>query len=145
MLFGGSFFLNQRKKPRWKNEFCNFFIQNSNANLLQITNCSKYAALSKKNNKKIKNRNPYSKLDGPLKITNHVTLLQNNTTTKYLKTTKKKIFFSCWKNERMSGREKTKTNIDEKRWANLYFADGKEPCDENVTACTVNDVLLWCE
>jgi hypothetical protein len=38
--------------------------------------------------------------------------------------------------------KKTKTNIDEKRWANLYFADGKEPCDENVTACTVNDVLL---
>ena len=38
--------------------------------------------------------------------------------------------------------KKTKTNIDEKRWANLYFADGKEPCDENVTACMVNDVLL---
>jgi len=44
-------------------------------------------------NQKIKNRNPYSTIDGPLKITNHVTLLQNNTTTKYLKTTKKKDFF----------------------------------------------------
>ena len=49
--------------------------------------------LCRKKKQKIKNRNPYSKLDGPLKITNHVTLLQNNTTTKYLKTTKKKSFF----------------------------------------------------
>jgi len=41
--------------------------------------------------------------------------------------------------------KKQKQILMKKRWANLYFADGKEPCDENVTACTVNDVLLWCE
>ena len=65
---------------------------------------------------KIKNRNPYSKLDGPLKITNHVTLLQNNTTTKYLKTTKKKrFFFLAEKMKECPVGKKTKTNIDEKR------------------------------
>jgi len=79
LLFGGSFFLNQRKRKKEKNpdERMNFAIFSYKI-AMQIYFKSLIAPnmlLCQKQNKKQKIEIP-TVLDGPLKITNHVTLLQ---------------------------------------------------------------------
>jgi len=70
---------------------------------------------------KIKNRNPYS-TRWPLKNNKPCyTSAKKNTTTKYLKTTKKNDFFFLAEKMKEYPVGKTKTNIDEKKVSESIF------------------------
>jgi len=60
-------------------------------------------------------------LDGPLKITNHVTLLQKKYHYQIFKNNKKKRFFFLAEKMKEYPVGKTKTNIDEKKVSESIF------------------------